>query len=43
MTKSGMEASKAAKIVSINGKVLVPSKETVSKTSDDLAQLLRDF
>ena len=43
MTKSAMEASKAAKIVSVKGKILVPSKETVKKTSDDLAQLLKDF
>lgn len=43
MTKSAVEASKAAKIVSVKGKILVPSRETVSKTSDDLAQLLKDF
>lgn len=43
MTKSAAEASKAAKIVSVKGKILVPSRETVSKTSDDLAQLLKDF
>lgn len=43
MTKSAVEESKAAKIVSVKGKILVPSRETVSKTSDDLAQLLKDF
>lgn len=43
MTKSAVEARKAAKILSVKGKILVPSKETVSKTSDDLARLLKDF
>lgn len=43
MTKSAVEASKAAKLVSVKEKILVPSKETVLKTSLDLAQLLKDF
>ena len=43
MTKNAAEARKAAKIVSLKAKVLVPSKETVAKTSDDLAKLLKDF
>lgn len=43
MSKSAAEAKKAAKIVAVKAKVVVPSKETVTKTSDDLAQLLKDF
>lgn len=43
MTKSAAEAKKAAKIVTVQAKVVVPSRETVTKTSDDLAQLLKDF
>ena len=43
MTKGAAEARKTAKIVSVKGKVAVPSRETVSRTSDDLAKLLEDL
>ena len=43
MTKSAVQARKAAKIVPVKGKVSVPSRETVAKTSDELSKLLKDF
>ena len=43
MTKGAAEARKTAKIVSVKGKVAVPSRATVSRTSDDLAKLLEDL
>lgn len=43
MTKNAVEARKAAKIVVVKDKLLVPSRETVNRTSDDLSKLLEDF
>lgn len=43
MTKNAAEARKAAKIIPVKDKLVVPSRETVNRTSDDLAKLLQDF
>ncbi len=43
MTKTAAEARKAAKLVPVKAKISVPSKEAVSKTSQDLENLLKDF
>lgn len=43
MTKVAAENRKAAKLVSVKPKISVPNRETVHKTTDDLANLLKDF
>lgn len=43
MTKIAAEQRKAARIIPTKAKLLVPTGETLEKTSEDLANLLKDF
>lgn len=43
MTKNAAEARKTCKIVPVKGKLVVPSRETVNETSDEIANLLKNF
>lgn len=43
MTKTAAEARKTAKLIPVRAKLSVPNRETVSKTSEELEKLLKDF
>ena len=43
MTKTAAESRKASKLVPVKPKISIPNRETVHKTTDDLANLLKDF
>lgn len=43
LTKSAAQTRKAAKIVSTTAKIPLATRESLNKTSDDLANLLKDF
>lgn len=43
MTKAAAESRRASKLVPVKPKISVPNRDTVNKTTDDLAKLLKDF